>query len=76
MNNGNYYRRCHKCDGVIEANECTKHVTECVFCNFPLAPFCFFDEKYSPVSSENHLRPVLSQEDYNPLQGLSAFWDL
>ena len=75
MKEGNYYRRCHKCDGVIEASQYEKNVTDCNHCNFPLAPFCFFDDKFTPVVSENSLRPVWSAEDYNPLFGLSAFWD-
>ena len=75
MKEGNYYRRCHKCEGIIEAAQCEKNITECQHCEFPLAPFCFFDDKFTPVASENSLRPVWSQEDYNPIFGLSAFWD-
>ena len=75
MKEGNYYRRCHKCDGVIEAIKSEEHISLCLHCSFPLAPFCYFDEKFTPVFSENSLRPVLSSEEYMPLYGLSAFWD-
>ncbi len=75
MKEGNYFRRCHKCDGVIEADHQEKHICLCLFCEYPLAPFHHVDEKFSPVMSENTLRPVLSSEEYNPVHGLSAFWD-
>lgn len=71
-NESRHFRRCHVCGDVTV---CDKRVEECSHCGKPIAPFYYFDDRTSPVLSDNMERPPYSVKQMNPLLGLTAYWD-
>ena len=68
-----HYRRCHKCGEVNEAEE--GRVGQCHNCETYLAPFYYFDDRFTPVHSDSKVRPEKTLVDYRPILGITAYWD-
>lgn len=69
-----HIRRCHVCGGVSEAS--SKAIHQCAHCGKHLAPFYYFDESSLDGLSDVgfHLSLLKKSEGYNPLWGLSTYW--
>lgn len=68
-----HYRRCHVCGHLnVQASQ---PVIKCFECGRTLAPFFYFDDRFSSVPAEGTLRPPRLEGEYNPIQGLTAYWE-
>jgi hypothetical protein len=67
------FRRCHVCGSVGHA---PKHITKCVSCGKPFAPFYYFNDEHTPVASESELRPPDMEGEWRPIHGLTAYWKI
>jgi hypothetical protein len=68
-----HYRRCHVCGYLNVAK--TQPVAKCGDCGKSLAPFFYFDDRFTTVPGDGTLRPPRLQGEYNPIQGLTAYWE-
>lgn len=68
-----YFRRCHICGGLTEAVD-DEHVQHCEICGKPFAKFQYFDDRYSPIQSDAHLRPLFAAGEFEPVRGLTVHW--
>lgn len=68
-----HIRRCHICGAISSSPE--GQVDQCENCGKVLAPFFYFDDRITIVVSEGQLRPPLLSGEYNPIQGLTVYWD-
>lgn len=70
-----HIRRCHVCGNTNESENAAN--LKCQSCGKPMAPFYYFDE--SQLDGLLEMGPYLSilkeAPDYNPLYGLSIYWD-
>ena len=73
MSKPTYFRRCHIC-GAMNESEHAK-VERCDHCNKGLAPFYYFDDRFTAVQGDLSLRPPLLQSEYFPIQGLTVYWE-
>lgn len=64
-----YFRRCHICSTVTEQD---KRVEQCQRCKKFLAPFYYFDDRKSFISSENQQK--IKEGEIRPLMGLTVYW--
>jgi ribosomal protein L37AE/L43A len=68
-----YFRRCHVCERVT-GRSAHEHIERCEHCQKPFAKFSYFDDRYSPVATDNHLRPVFADGEFEPVRGLTVHW--
>lgn len=68
-----YFRRCHLCGSLTESGD--DHVERCACCHTAFARFQYFDDKYTPTVGDNVLRPVYTRAEFEPLQGLTVYWE-
>lgn len=68
-----YFRRCHICGG-LSADAQDDHVGRCDQCGKAFAKFHYFDDRYSPVQSDAHLRPLFAAGEFEPVKGLTVHW--
>ena len=68
-----YFRRCHICYELTEGPE-DDEVQRCKHCGKAFAKFQYFDDRYSPVQSDSHLRPVFADGEFEPVKGLTVHW--
>ncbi len=66
------FRRCHVCGDVSTQSG---RVEECESCGKPIPPFYYFDDRSTPVATDNAERPTFSKQHVNPILGLTAYWD-
>ena len=69
-----HVRRCHMCGGINEADD--GFVDTCEHCGKSLAPFYYFDDRFSVPPSDLVIRSPRLDGEYRPIQGLTAYWDL
>ena len=69
-----HYRRCHICGGITEIQE--GKVEKCDHCHRSLAPFYYFDDRFTMTFSDVTVRPQLGDGEYAPIQGLTVFWEV
>lgn len=74
-----HIRRCHVCGSVTESEGSAVH--KCAHCGKHLAPFYYFDEsklegllESGPYLSTWKLAKDLSPGSFNPIWGLSTYW--
>jgi hypothetical protein len=67
-------RRCHVCGGVTTLRQCS-HVDRCEGCGKHFARFFYFNDEFTPTQGEGTLRPPLTNAEFRPIVGLTAFWD-
>ena len=66
------FRRCHVCEGItINEND---PVLQCRQCHKHLAPFFYFDDRFSPVHSDVTIRPKYADGEIIPIYGLTVYW--
>jgi murein endopeptidase len=68
-----HFRRCHVC-GSINCSD-TDKVHHCDRCGKSLAPFYYFDDRYTGIYSDHNLRPEPTQFEVTPIYGLTAYWE-
>ncbi len=68
-----HYRRCHIC-GYLNV-ESAQPVAKCGGCSKSLAPFFYFDDRFTAVLGEGTIRSPRLPGEYNPIQGLTAYWE-
>ena len=68
-----HFRRCHMC-GEINHVEGAK-VEKCSHCHRSLAPFYYYDDRYSSIPSIDEPRPDYEGQEYYPILGLTAYWE-
>jgi hypothetical protein len=68
-----HYRRCHIC-GHLNVQH-AEPVLRCGQCTKNLAPFYYFDERFTVVPAEGMLRPPRLEGEYSPIQGLTVYWE-
>lgn len=68
-----HYRLCHLC-GTLNAQNKTP-VLYCGGCCKSLSPFYYFDDRFTKIQGENELRAPRTEGEYNPIQGLTVYWE-
>ena len=68
-----HFRRCHLCNEITNVIE--SEVKYCQHCGKPMAPFFYFTESQTMALSDVQTRPDPTQGEYQPLRGLTAFWE-
>lgn len=68
-----HYRRCHHCGYLCAQKEAP--VDRCAECGKSLAPFFYFDDRFTTVMADGSLRPPRLEGEYNPIQGLTVYWE-
>ena len=68
-----HYRRCHHC-GYLNVKKDVPS-THCSDCHKSLAPFYYFDDRFTIVNGDATLRPPRLEGEYNPIQGLTVYWE-
>jgi hypothetical protein len=74
MDKSVYFRRCHICGSLNEMHE-NQRSGHCETCHKSLAPFQYFDDRFSPIQSDRTLRPPLLEGEFVPIHGLTAYWE-
>ncbi|MBT4760642.1 MAG: hypothetical protein HOO06_02995 [Bdellovibrionaceae bacterium] len=69
-----HYRRCHLC-GNVTWGDANSKVNKCYHCDKSLAPFYYFDDRHAPVQGDETLRPKLLPNEFQPLFGITAYWE-
>jgi hypothetical protein len=69
-----HYRRCHVC-GNVTWSASSERVSKCYHCAKSLAPFYYFDDRFSPIVGDETIRPKLLSNEFQPLLGLTAYWE-
>ncbi|MBX7232628.1 MAG: hypothetical protein K1X29_11135 [Bdellovibrionales bacterium] len=68
-----HYRRCHLCGAV--STQFSHPVDKCQHCHKSWAPFYYFDDRLTKVSSDLSLREGSIEQEFPPLQGLTVYWN-
>jgi len=68
-----HFRRCHVCGRTTHRQGVL--VKRCDHCHKSLAPFYYFDDRFTATQAEGTLRPKLVEGELRPIQGLTVFWD-
>lgn len=72
-----HFRVCHHCGHVNskEMDVMMGKVQRCSGCNHSLAPFYYFDDRFTAVMSDTSLRGARHKGDYSPILGLTVYWE-
>lgn len=68
-----HIRRCHVCGGITEVHNCK--VLSCQHCGKSMSQFYYFDDSKTSIYGVDQLRFSPKQGEYNPIYGLTAYWD-
>lgn len=73
MEKPTHYRRCHIC-GHTNVQSASP-VAHCGSCGKILAPFYYFDDRFTMIQGEDTMRPPQLSGEYGPIQGLTVYWE-
>lgn len=68
-----HFRRCHLCGSLVKEEQ--GKVEKCVTCERSLAPFYYFDDRFTAIQGDNTLRPGSIEGEYAPILGLTVYWE-
>ena len=68
-----HFRRCHVCGCLSSVRE--GKVEQCQHCERVLAPFFYFDDRFTVVYGDERIRPQNLENEYVPILGLTVHWE-